>query len=75
MIKILFFGSIAERQGKREYTLSIDEVNTVGDIVQAVGCGDFHPLLVAVNQEQVNDMSMLMNDGDEVAMMPPFSGG
>jgi len=75
MIKILFFGSIAERQGKRECTLSIEAVHTLGDVVQAVGCGDFHPLLVAVNQEQVNDMTTLMHDGDEVAMMPPFSGG
>jgi len=75
MIKVLFFGSIADRLGKRECKLPVGESETVADVVSAVGCDDFKPLLVAVNQTQVNDMSLFVKDGDEVALMPPFSGG
>jgi len=75
MIKILFFGSIAAKLGKRECILHVDEQMRVADVVNVVACNDFKPLLVAVNEQQVNDMNMIVNDGDEVALMPPFSGG
>jgi len=44
-------------------------------LIAAEGCADIKPLLVAVNQEQVNDLSLILNSGDEVALMPAFSGG
>jgi len=75
MIKVLFFGSIADKVKKRDCCLSARENMTVADVVEAVGCACSQPLLVAVNQEQVNDMHMTVNDGDEVALMPPFAGG
>ncbi|MBL4775503.1 MAG: MoaD/ThiS family protein [Mariprofundus sp.] len=75
MIKILFFGSIADKLGKRECSLPAHESMTVTDVMNLVGCDDFKVLFVAVNQTQINDMKTLINDGDEVALMPPFSGG
>jgi len=75
VIKVLFFGSIADKLGKRECLLPVSENMTVADVVSAVGCDNFKPLLVAVNQTQVNDMSLFVKDDDEVALMPPFSGG
>ncbi len=74
-VKVLFFGSIADRLGKRECSLDTDKAMTVSDLVAAVGCSDFEPLLLAVNREQISDMGLLVQDGDEVALMPPFSGG
>jgi len=74
-VTVLFFGSIAAKLGKREYILHAGEQIRVADVVNIVGCDAFKPLLVAVNQEQVHDMNMIVNDGDEVALMPPFSGG
>ncbi|MDX8392572.1 MAG: MoaD/ThiS family protein [Mariprofundaceae bacterium] len=74
-VKILFFGSIAERLKKRECLLPISGLKTIENVVSAVGCNGMKPLLIAVNQEQVNDMNKRINDGDEVALMPPFSGG
>jgi len=74
-IQVLFFGFIADRLGEREASLSEYEGMTIENIVHATGCADLQPLLVAVNQVQVNDMSVVVNDGDEVALMPPFSGG
>ncbi|HID36660.1 MAG TPA: MoaD/ThiS family protein [Ghiorsea sp.] len=73
MIKILFFGMIADKVGKQSTTLQGDM--SLGDVIAAVGCADIRPLLVAVNEEQVKDLSLILKDGDEVALMPPFSGG
>ncbi|MDQ7005185.1 MAG: MoaD/ThiS family protein [Ghiorsea sp.] len=73
MIKILFFGMIADKVGKQSTTLQGDMM--LGDVIKAVGCADIKPLLIAVNQEQVTDMSIIIKAGDEVALMPPFSGG
>jgi len=73
MIKVLFFGMIADKVGKQSTTLQGDMM--LGDVIAAVGCADIKPLLVAVNEEQVFDMTMMIKDGDEVALMPPFSGG
>jgi len=75
MIKILFFGSIAARLGRREQALPATADMTTADVLRAAGCAGFQPLLVAVNLNQVNDLSTLVKAGDEVAIMPPFSGG
>ncbi len=74
-VKVLIFGSIADRLGKRECCLDAGEAMTVADVIAAVGCGDCESLLLAVNQEQISDMELPVHDGDEVALMPPFSGG
>jgi len=73
MIKVLFFGMIADKVGEK--SISLEGNIALGDLITQVGCGDVKPLLVAVNQEQVKDMSLVVSDGDEVAIMPPFSGG
>ena len=73
MIKVLFFGMIADKVGKQSTTLQGDMM--LGDVIAVVGCADIKPLLVAANEEQVFDMTMMIKDGDEVALMPPFSGG
>jgi len=75
MIKVLFFGSIAGKIGHREMCLASGSVSTLDDVVKAAGCEAFKPLLVALNQQQEHDLSVAVHDGDEVAMMPPFSGG
>ncbi len=75
VIKILFFGSIVDRLGKHECSLPVDAEMTLSDVLNAVSCAEFKPLLVAVNQRQVHDMNLPVKSGDEVAIMPPFSGG
>ncbi len=73
MIKVLFFGMIAEKVGQHVLERSAGE--SLAEIIQETGCEDFKPLLVAVNQVQIQDMNYIVQDGDEVALMPPFSGG
>jgi len=74
-VHILFFGSVAERVGRRECTLPVDESMRLATLLDELGCDGFKPLLLAVNQQQVSDMDMRIKAGDEVAIMPPFSGG
>ena len=73
MIKVLFFGMVASKLGKQG--IDIEGEKSLADLIKQVGCADIKPLLVAVNEEQVFDKSMMIKDGDEVALMPPFSGG
>ncbi len=74
-VRVLLFGAVAERVGARELHLDVGSASSLGDLVRLAGCADIQPLLVAVNQEIVSDMNGPVNDGDEVALMPPFSGG
>lgn len=73
MIKVLFFGVVADKVGKK--TMEICAEVCLGELIRQMACVEIKPLLVAVNQEQVHDMSIILKDGDEVALMPPFSGG
>ncbi len=74
-VRVLLFGALAERTGRRELSLDADAVADVADVVTAAGCRDEEALLVAVNHELVRDPRARVRDGDEVALMPPFSGG
>jgi len=73
MIKILFFGVVADKVGKHK--AEVGKGKNLGDVIAELDCTDIQPLLVAVNQEQIHDMDYVLQDGDEVALMPPFSGG
>jgi len=73
MVKILFFGAVADKLGKR--SADVQASLSLAELIAQLGCADMQPLLVAVNQEQIQDMDYIVQDGDEVALMPPFSGG
>jgi len=66
---------IASKLGQHEIILSDVDGMSINDVVNLVKCDQFHPLLLAVNQQQENDLTILIQDGDELAIMPPFSGG
>ena len=79
MIKVLFFGPIAEHVAAREMCLEFDPGMCLQDIVtrmqeryaEAFDIVSF----IAVNQIQVRDKQLLLCDNDEVAFMAKFSGG
>ena len=73
MVKVLFFGAVADKLGKR--SVDAQAGLSLAELIAQLGCTDMQPLLVAVNQEQIQDMDYIVQDGDEVALMPPFSGG
>jgi len=73
MIKVFFFGAVADKLDKR--SMDAQAGVTLSELIAQLECADIQPLLVAVNQEQIQDMDYIVQDGDEVALMPPFSGG
>ena len=79
MIRILFFGPVAERIGMREMQLEYRPDMVLQDIVaqlQPVYPEAFELVcFTAVNQLQTRDMQTMLADGDEVVFMAKFSGG
>jgi molybdopterin synthase catalytic subunit/molybdopterin converting factor small subunit len=72
-VTVKLFAGLRERAGWNER--QVDGVNRVGDVWPALDLGD-EPvgLLYAVNKEYAGAETTLQ-DGDEVALIPPVSGG
>jgi molybdopterin synthase catalytic subunit len=72
-VTVRLFAGLRERAGTGK--LELDDVTTVADVWPALGLGD-EPggLLYAVNRAYVEQTHEL-HDGDEVAVIPPVSGG
>ena len=75
-IKVLFFGVLAEVTGTncKHYR----EVKSIGDL--KIRIQDEFPAVVHYNfrislNNEIIDNDPVLNDGDEVALMPPFAGG
>ena len=80
MIKVLFFGAAADRAGTRETELEVEEDATLAEIwpLLARRHPDLGPmrgtLAFAVNGEYARGEDAV-SPGDEVAVLPPVSGG
>ena len=79
-VRLRFFASVRERLRRSEAEWSLPVEATVGDLWQAL-CVEFPQLTelgasmsFAVNQEYV-DRRHRLSDNDEVALIPPVSGG
>lgn len=77
-ITIKYFGVIAEETGTSEEVLELDsqeyDVESLkGRCFSKYSLSDTQSIQVAVNQNM--GASGILEDGDEVAFLPPFSGG
>jgi molybdopterin synthase catalytic subunit len=71
-VTVRLFAGLRERAGWSEQTV---EAATVADVWPALGLGEEpEGLLYAVNK-QYADRDTALTDGDEVALIPPVSGG
>ncbi len=71
-VRVRLFAGLRERAGWAQREI---EVSTVADVWPALGLGDEpNGLLYAVNKEYATREQALA-DGDEVAVIPPVSGG
>jgi len=75
-VKVLFFGVLAEVTGTniKHYR----EVKSIGELRLRIQ-DDFPEVVhysfrISLNNEIINN-DLILNDGDEVALMPPFAGG
>lgn len=74
ILKLKYFGMVAEALNKEAEELDLDIVN-ISELIES-----FHSRLkdinfkVAVNHIIV-DLNYQLNNNDEVALLPPFAGG
>jgi molybdopterin converting factor subunit 1 len=77
-IRVLYFGVLKDVMGHRSAVLEVAEGVSVGEVVALHRGGDagsvWDSIAVAVNQEYAQAGDVL-KDGDEVALLPPVSGG
>ena len=74
-VTVRLFAALRERAGAGERELELGESSRVGDVWEALGLGEQPPgLLFAVNRRYAPADAPLA-DGDEVALIPPVSGG
>lgn len=81
MIRIKFFAAVKEKVRKEELILDLSNIS-LSDLLKVLEreIRDFGAILcdlrvmIAVNHEMA-DMAAIVKDGDEVAFIPPFSGG
>ncbi len=77
-IKILAFGKVKDITGWAEYT--IEEAKTLNDIWSVLiakypNLNTIREIQFAVNEQYVQELSIELQKGDLVALIPPVSGG
>jgi molybdopterin synthase sulfur carrier subunit len=79
MIKVLFFGPVAERVGVNEVAVAFKPGMRLQELraqLQALHPAAFELVCTAaVNGEHALDMALPLADGSEVVFMSKFSGG
>ena len=74
-VRVRLFAGLRERAGTAERELGLDDAATVADVWEPLGLGpEPDGLLYAVNREYA-ERDTPLTDGDEVAVIPPVSGG
>jgi MoaE-MoaD fusion protein len=78
-VRVLFFGMLRELTGKAEDCLDLPEGGSVRDVLAHYGSmprfnGVLNSIAVAVNQQYAGQDTVLKTS-DEVALLPPVSGG
>jgi molybdopterin synthase catalytic subunit len=74
-VRVRLFAALRERAGAAEIVLELPPGALVGDALERLTTvTDGVPAVMAVNREYADRMAVL-HEGDEVALIPPVSGG
>jgi MoaE-MoaD fusion protein len=74
-VRVLLFAALRERYGAPEVVLELPDGAVVGDALERLSTvTDGVPAVMAVNREYA-DRAAALHEGDEVALIPPVSGG
>jgi len=79
-VRLLFFATLKDIVGSRELQLDVPAGSTVGDVLTHLESSyprmkEYRPVvLTAINEEYV-ERAARIEEGDEVAIFPPVSGG
>lgn len=82
MARLLFFGALGDAMGRQRNVDISADTRTVGMLIARLSAGDpvaaatfaRTRIKVAVNEAIVSEDCAISND-DEIAFLPPFSGG
>jgi len=80
-VVVLFFGKARELSGVKEAEFSFPEVLGRGEILDRVSekfdlCGIRKNVILAHNSAYLpEEVTVLLKEGDELAVIPPLSGG
>ena len=79
-MKVLFFGRVHELAGRREETEELPEGATISDLYERFtkrvpSLDGFRSSLVASRNQEFAAWDTLLAEGDEIAFLPPVSGG
>ncbi len=78
-VRVQLFAGLAERAGAREWTIAdLADRTTLGELLAMLRVR--HPFLSTVPHAAARNRAIgrndeLLRDGDEVALLPPVSGG
>ncbi len=78
-VEVLLFASYREKAGVGRLSLDLDDGATVGELAGAMrerfrGLPEPERIVAAVNNEY-QEHDFVLGEGDEVALIPPVSGG
>jgi molybdopterin synthase catalytic subunit len=73
-VTVRLFAVLRERAGRDSLELELDDGATVRDAIAAVDVSDGVPVVMAVNREVAAE-DLVLEAGDELALIPPVSGG
>ncbi len=82
MVKIIFFGILKSFLKQDQIDLELDEERNIGDLINRLkqeyqnfeNIYKDRQIVIAVNQE-IADEDTTIKPGDEIAFLPPVSGG
>ena len=79
-MRVRLFAGLREVLGRREVTVDLDDGATIGDLKRAMGerfpqLAPFLPALAYAVNEEFRPLNFRLSEGDEVALIPPISGG
>lgn len=78
-MRVLCFGIARDIIGHKSLDLQLNSINTVSDLKNYIvnsypGFQDYKDFQIAINQNFAIDTD-LISDSDEIAIIPPVSGG
>tara|TARA_B100000941_G_C28185070_1_gene388998 strand:+ start:314 stop:577 length:264 start_codon:yes stop_codon:yes gene_type:complete len=76
-LKILVFGPLAEKMGTKEIEVAVDEGCTASALAERFEIREMlsSGLRIAINGKIIDNHEVILGDGNEVAFLPPVSGG
>ncbi len=79
-VNVLFFASLKDIVGSRNLTLDVGANTTVAEILEQLesnhpGLKPYRPVLLTAVNEEYAEQTQTVEEGDELAIFPPVSGG